>query len=312
LAGIVVSVLFVYLAVRKVDLSESLRVLGSLDPRWLVAAILVYLLLALPTRALRWRLILREQKPLPLKEVLVPIFIGYMVNNVLPARIGELYRAHYLGRRVRMKRSGALGSIVVERTFDGLVVVGMVLLLFLLFPQAQFLGGAALAMTLVFLALAGGILFYSLVTAGTNRTIDKALGLLPQRLQQSVGLRLEFFLKGIRGVSTTGKTLAVGFYTVCAWSFEACALALVLSSFRISLTLSGFILVYALSALATTLPSGPSYVGPYQYAFVLSLGASGISEETALAVSLATQLALFGSVTVIGLALLLRDQLHLR
>src|SRR5215213_5598418 len=78
LAGLLVSVIFVYLAVRKVDLLESLRVLRSLDLRWVVASMLVYLLLALPIRGLRWRLILREQKLLTLKEVLVPIYVGYM------------------------------------------------------------------------------------------------------------------------------------------------------------------------------------------------------------------------------------------
>jgi uncharacterized protein (TIRG00374 family) len=310
LAGLLVSVLFVYLAVRKVDLIESLQVLSSLDPRWIVASMLVYLLLALPIRGLRWRLILREQKLLSLKEILAPLYVGYMANNVLPARVGELYRAHFLGRRARMSRSGAVASIVIERTFDGLMLVGMVLLLFFLFPQDQFLGRAALVMTLVFLALAAGILFYGFATAGTNRAVHKALGLLPERLGQFVGLRLEFFLKGMRGVSATGGYLAVGLYTVCAWFFEACAIGLVLGSFRISLTLSGFVLVYALSALATALPSGPGYVGPYQYAFVLSLGASGFSEETALAVSLATQFSLFGSVIIIGLALLWKDQLQ--
>src|SRR5918997_4135927 len=125
LAGLLVSVLFVYLAVRKVDLLESLRVLGSLDPRWLFAGMLVYLLLALPIRGLRWRLILREQKPLSLKEIMVPIYVGYMANYVLPARVGELYRAHFLGRRARMSRSGAVASIVIERTFDGLMLVAM-------------------------------------------------------------------------------------------------------------------------------------------------------------------------------------------
>ena len=118
LAGLLVSVLFVYLAVRKVDLLESLRVLGSLDLRWIVAGMLVYLLIALPIRGLRWRLILREQKLLSLKEILAPIYVGYMANNVLPARVGELYRAHFLGRRARISRSGAMASIVLERTFE--------------------------------------------------------------------------------------------------------------------------------------------------------------------------------------------------
>jgi uncharacterized protein (TIRG00374 family) len=113
----VVSIFFVYLAVRRVDLSESLRALGSVRPGWLVAATLVYLS-GFPVRALRWGRILRSQRVLSFREVLVPAVVGHMANNVLPARTGEVYRAHFLGRRARMSRSGAMGSIVVERTLD--------------------------------------------------------------------------------------------------------------------------------------------------------------------------------------------------
>ena len=310
LSGIFISILFIYLAVRRVNLSESLRVLGSLDLRWLLAGTLVYLLVALPVRALRWRLILRAQKPLSLRRMLVSTYVGYMANNVLPARTGELYRAHFLGRREHMSRSGVVASIVVERTFDGLMLVGMMLLLLFLFPQAYFLSGVSLAMALIFLALAAGILVHSLASHRTHRIVNHGLAFLPEALLERLGGRLEIFLHGIRGISTTGGFLVAGLYTVSAWLLEACAIALVLSSFRISLTLSGFVLVYALSVLATTIPSGPGYVGPYQYAFVLSLGASGISQETALAVSLAVQLALFGALTVLGLALLWREQLR--
>ncbi len=307
LSSILVSVLFVYLAVRRVDLSESLQVLGSIDLWWLLAGTLVYLLLALPIRAVRWRRILRNQKTLAFGEALIPLLVGQMAIYVLPARTGELYRAHFLGQRAKMSRSSVVGSIVVERTFDIMILVGMMLLLFLLFPQAEFLGGAALATTLTFLALAAGILFYGVAPDRTHGIIDKMLSLLPQKLGQFINLRLQLFMNGIRGISTTRSISVLGFYTICAWLLEACAIALVLGSFGVLLTLSGFVLVYALSTLATILPSGPGYAGPYQYAFILSLGASGISQETALAVSLAVQIALFGSVTVVGLILLWRE-----
>ena len=88
--------LFVYLAVRKVDLYESFRVLGTARPEWLIAATLVYLSV-FPFRALRWRRILRAQKALSFKGVLVPILVGYAANSLLPARAGEIYRAHFLG-----------------------------------------------------------------------------------------------------------------------------------------------------------------------------------------------------------------------
>lgn len=309
LVGVLVSVLFVYLAVRKVDFSEFLRVLGTAQFGWLSAATLVYLSTFL-VRGLRWRRILRDQKALSFREVIVPLLVGYMANNVLPARTGEIYRAHFLGRRARMSRSGAAGSIVVERTFDGLMLVGLLLLLFVLFPNTHFLGGATLATGLVFLALAAGILFYGFTVDGTHRAIDKTLRILPQKLGEFISHRLKSFLQGIRGVSTVRGGLEAVVYTVLIWALEISAVALAVISFGVALPLSGYLLVYALAALGTMLPSGPAYVGPYQYAFVLALGFFAVSRETALAISVAAQVAFLGPVTVIGAVLLWREQLR--
>ena len=307
--GIFVSAFFAYLAVRQANLSESLDVLGTLRPWWLIAAILVYLS-SFPVRALRWRLILRAQKALSLRELMAPVFVGYMVNNVVPARAGEIYRAHFLGRRVRLSRSGVAASIVVERTFDGLMLVCALLLVFILFPQEHYLGGAALVTGLVFLGLAAGILLYTLTADRAHQVLNQGLGLLPRGLHGRLAGHLRSFLQGIRGISTVGGFLEAGMYTALIWILDGCAIALVVASFEVALPPIGFVLVFALVALSTTLPAGPGYIGPFQYAFVLSLGAFDVSRETALAISVAAQLALLGSVTVIGLALFGREQLR--
>ena len=308
-AGISVSVFFVYLAARQVDLAEALRALATVRPGWLGAATLVYLA-SFPVRGLRWRLILRAQKALPLGELMSAVFIGYMANNVLPARAGEVYRAHFLGRRARISRSGVAASIVVERALDGLMLVVALLFVFVAFPEEGYLGGAALVVGLVFLALAGCVFFYGLKTNPTHRIVGRALGLLPAALSGRLAGRLDSFLRGIRGISTVRGFLEAGAYTVLVWALDACAVALVVASFGVSLPPVGYALVFALVALSTTLPSGPGFVGPFQYAFVLSLGAFAVSRETALAVSVVAQLSLLGSVTLIGLLLLLREQLR--
>lgn len=309
LAGIFVSVVFVYLAARRVDLSESLRVLGSVQPAILVSAALVFLC-GYPVRALRWRRILREQKELSLRQTLVPVFVGYMANNLLPARAGELYRAHFLGRRASMSRSGAVASIVVERSFDGLMLVVFIVLASLLYPAERLLGVAAIITGLGFLALAAGILLYVLLVDRTHRAVDRGLGLLPRRVEGLVGERLRLFLRGMRGISTPGGALEVGAYTAVIWTLETAAMALAVLAFGVVLPAGGYLLLYTVAALGTAIPSGPAYVGPYQYAFVLALGVFAVSRETALAVSVGAQLALLGSVTLIGLLLLWREQLR--
>lgn len=291
------------------DLSEALRALRDVNPVLLAAATLVFLA-GYPVRALRWRRILREQKSLTLRQTLVPVFVGYMANNLLPARAGELYRAHFLGRRARMSRSGAAASIVVERAFDGLMLVVLILLVSVLFPGEGFLSTAAFVTGFVFLVLAVSLLLYVLLVDSTHGAVDRVVGLLPGRLETAVAERLKLFLRGMRGISTAGGALEAGAYTVVIWSVEVSAYTLAILAFGVTLPPAGYLLVYTLAALGTSLPSGPAYVGPYQYAFVLSLGVFAIPRETALAVSVGAQVALLGSVTIIGLILLWREQLH--
>ncbi|CAA9467350.1 MAG: hypothetical protein AVDCRST_MAG05-187 [uncultured Rubrobacteraceae bacterium] len=294
---------------RQVDYSQSLRALGTVRPGWLLAATLVYLS-SFPVRALRWRLVLRVQKALRVKELMAAVFVGYMANNVLPARAGEVYRAHYLGRRAGISRSGVAASIVVERALDGLMLVGAILFVSLAFPREDYLGGAALAAGLIFVSLAAGIFFYGLGPDRVHRTIGRGLERLPRAIQERLAGRLNSFLQGIRGISTAGEFAEAGAYTVLVWALDACAVALVVVSFGVTLPPVGYVLVFALVALSTTLPSGPGFVGPFQYAFVLSLGTFAVSRETALAVSVVAQLSLLGPVTLIGLALLWGGQLR--
>jgi len=203
-----------------------------------------------------------------------------------------------------------MGSIVIERTFDGLMLMVLMLLLVVLFPKTHFLGGMALSTGLVFLALAAGITFYSFATEGTHRVIDRILRILPRRFEGFINHRLKSFLHGIRGIWTVEGGVKATMYTLLIWTLEISAVALVLISFGVQLPLTGYLLVLTLASLSTALPSGPAYVGPYQYAFILALGFFAISQEMALAISIAAQVSLLGSVTIIGVILLLREQLR--
>jgi glycosyltransferase 2 family protein len=310
LAGVLISASFIYFAVRQVDFSEALRAMGTVQFGWLLGALFVYLL-AFPVRALRWRRLLHNQEALPFRKVMVAVLVGHMANNVLPARTGEIYRAHFLGRRAQMSRSGVMGSIVVERIFDVLVLVCLMLLLFILFPETRLIGGVALAtFGLFLLALATGIIFYSFTVGRSHQAIDKIFGILPQEIGAFISRRLKSFLRGTRSLSTVEGYLETVAYTVLIWTLEIGAVALIVISFGVVLPLSGYLLVHALAALSTALPSGPAYVGPYQYAFILALGFFAISEEKALAISVVAHLTLLGSVTLIGGVLLWREQLR--
>ena len=119
--GLAVSALFLGLLFVGVDRDELWESLREVDARWLLAAAPVYAA-ALWLRAARWRRILWPELPIGARETFAPMLVGYAANNVLPARAGEVLRALILKRRHGTSRSAAVGTIVVERALDGLVL----------------------------------------------------------------------------------------------------------------------------------------------------------------------------------------------
>ena len=114
--GILISLVCVYLALRGVDLGQTASIMSGAKLPWLCLAV-VGVSLDLVFRALRWQRLIAPIHPVPLRRLSGYMLVGYLANNVLPARLGELVRSHYLGDREGISRSATLGTVVVERIF---------------------------------------------------------------------------------------------------------------------------------------------------------------------------------------------------
>src|SRR3990172_7270887 len=123
--GIIISAIFVWLALRGIDLQKAWQAMQSANYWWLVPAVAVYFL-AVWARVWRWHYLLRPLKKIPLRTMFPIVVIGYMGNNIYPARIGEVLRAYVLKRKEEVPISANLATIVIERIFDGVVMLGFV------------------------------------------------------------------------------------------------------------------------------------------------------------------------------------------
>src|SRR5467141_3309756 len=116
-------------------------VLYTIDPRkvwsyaqhangWLLLLTIVVATVTFPVRTIRWRLILRDPdgRPFPWMPLWHATTIGFMANNLLPARAGEFARAYVASRQLPVRFTTSLGSIAVERVFDALVMLGLMAL----------------------------------------------------------------------------------------------------------------------------------------------------------------------------------------
>ena len=294
LSGLAFGALFLTLALRQFDRHQFEFALTTL--RWpLIGAACALYWMALGLRVYRWRTLLVELKAVSVAAVAESLLVGYAVNNLLPARLGELFRADYAKRRLEFTRSTLLGSIIVERLLDLVAILSCLALGLLLIQTVvnaerltTFKVIAAYALLIVVLGLLG------------VRTLTSRSTFITKRLSQKLA-RIALDLKaGLVSLNRRSRTVAIC-ASVAIWLFEVGALWMIFQALNITLTPGQALLLMGAASLSTLVPTAPGYVGTYQFVFALAMGAFGLPETLGVVASTLVQCFLFGSVTLAGL-----------
>jgi len=287
-----------YLAVRKVDPEEVSRVLLDINPAWIIGAWFFYIA-SITMRVLRWHLLLRELEPgVTVPRVAETLIVGFAVNYVLPARLGEVFRADYAKRRMQISRSSALGSIIVERLLDGLIVAG------LLWTGLGFFGrdrGFSEASPFVRIAVtASGLICVVVILILLLISLRQSRQRLPAWIQSRLGGLAE----GIASLRK-GPTLVVVIVSAGVWLLETLGLWSVCRSVGLALSAGQVILLMGAATLSTLVPTAPAFLGSYQYVFVVAMAAFRMPESAGIVAATTIQVVFFGTVTIVGLALMI-------
>ena len=300
-AGIAVSVVAIALVLRSVDLGRTVDVLRRADLRWIaVAAALSTSDLAF--RGLRWQRLIRPIVAVRYLPMFAYLLIGYAANNVLPARLGELVRSHYLGDREKISRASTLGTVVVERVVDIAVLVAIAALAILVLHVRGVVASAillGLAVTgLLVVALAVGIAAHRL--PGARRVIG-----LVDRWPSVAGAARK--LRDGLAVAGKPRTLAEALLlSVVAWGATVLAFAAIGQAIGLHLLIGEASLLAAGVALATAIPSGPGYLGTYELAAVKIAEALGRPTDQAFALALLAHASVLILTSVTGAGAFLR------
>ena len=279
--GIAISVACIWLVLRGVDLGQTANLLSGAKLPWLVLAVAAGSA-DLAFRALRWQQLIAPIRPVPLRRLSGYMLVGYLANNVLPARLGELVRSHYLGDREGISRSATLGTVVVERIVDTVVLVGIGAAAILILN----IRGVVVSAILVGIALAGLLVVVLAVALAAHRLPGARraaafLGRWPRIKGAVLSLR-----DGLR-VAALPKTIAVSvILSLAAWGCTVVAVLAVGQALGIELTVGEGALLAAGTNLATAIPSGPGYLGTFEYAGKTIAVAFGIPAARGLALAL--------------------------
>src|SRR3989338_1125090 len=133
LIGLTVSLFFLYLVLRQIDFTALKEALLAVNYLIVLLAVAVHFI-GFHLRALRWKYLLLSLKKLSVRQLFPYLAIGYMANNVLFLRLGEVVRAHVVGRAYELSRSSMLAVIFAERLYDGLSLVIFFGFLILILP----------------------------------------------------------------------------------------------------------------------------------------------------------------------------------
>lgn len=308
--GVLISLAFLYPVVQGLHLDLVWDYLQRAEYVWILPGVAVYFV-GVWLRTWRWHYMLRPVKRISLRALFPVVCIGYFGNNVYPARAGELLRAYVLRRREDMPISASLATILVERVFDGLV---MLIFVAVALPFAPLLAGYRAfvgLISLAFLAALGIFFAAALRPQAVRGTYTRWLrGILPQRVRVEVDGFVDRFLEGIRFLARPQDVTMTFFTSVLIWLVETLKYWFVMHAFAFSVPFIVLMLMNGIVNLATTLPAAPGYVGTFDTPGIAVLVAFGVNPELAAGYTLVLHAALWVPITVVGALFMWRE--HLR
>jgi uncharacterized protein (TIRG00374 family) len=308
--GIAISALLLWWVFRGQDMGEVMREIASADP-WLLLLATFLATVVFPIRAWRWRTILDPVQPgTTFRSRFAAVNIGFMGNNLLPARVGEFARAYAISRLEKVPVVAGLSTLVIERLLDALFLVTMLFAAMALpdfpaWPTDAETNYPAIARGIgITLGLVALLLFLLVLLPRQTVRVFEAVAnrLLPRSIRRPVVDALEAFLAGV-GILRNGRLLAESIaWTVFLWLVNALSFYVAFLAFDIQLSFTAALFFQSCLAFAVSVPSAPGFWGLYEGAArVVISGLWGIEASKVLGFAIGFHIAGFLPVTLMGL-----------
>lgn len=309
LIGFGISAIFTYYLLPGLKLEEVGKWLRTANYWWILPGVAVYFV-GLAARTWRWHYMLRHLKPIPLGRLFPVVCIGYFGNNVYPFRAGEVIRSYVLKRKEDVPMMSSLTTVIIERIFDGLVMLLFVFLALPFAPIPDAYRNFVVVLT-VLLVLATGFFVWM---AGQPQRMARlynwfAARLLPGSLRARVDDIFQRFMEGIQSLRSPRDVGMIFATSVVVWLMETVKYWFVMHAFDFSVSFLALMLMNGIVNLATTLPSAPGYVGTFDTPGIETLVAYGVARDLAAAYTAVLHVALWVPVTAVGAWFFWREQL---
>ncbi|RKZ21407.1 UPF0104 family protein [bacterium] len=299
LLGTGISILFIFLALRKVNFPELGEAFKTANYFYLIP-VCALTFLAFYLRAFRWRYLLLPVKDLSPNYLFPPLMIGFMGNYLLPARAGEFIRAYVAGEKAKIPKSAAFATIVFERVLDGLtlLLIGLVVLFIHPFP------GKFARMGITALAIYLAVLFLLLLLLYVPGFFEKFLVILPEKAREKGKRFIQSFSSGLEVMRNPRLLFPSFLYSLAVWGITGFFLYVLFFAYDLKLPLHAAYLTTVIFTIGIMIPSSPGFIGTFHYFVWLGLAVFGVKKEVALSYATLLHFSQFIVVVITGLVFL--------
>jgi uncharacterized protein (TIRG00374 family) len=311
LVGLLISALAIRELASQVRGPELLGYLAATN--WpLMALCFASVPLSMLLKVVRQRYLFGDLPAPPVQPLYSALYIGYLMNTVLPGRVGEFVRAFLIGRQKAIGIPAALTSIVLEKLLDLATLAILLVVLILVTPLPAWATPMAYTSAA---AVAAGLVTFGLILV-FRRHVTSLVAWVDQRVGplRRLGLAAltSSFLDGLAGLGRGRSLPGLILWSIVVWASSAVSLWVGLASVGISVGLTGVLLTLVVTNIGMAVPSAPGYAGVFEGLVVLALLPYAIGETHALAAALVLHAAVFGNFIVGGLWYLRRGGYSLR
>lgn len=307
--GIIISSICVYFAFRGIDWSVVFESIAKVKIPYLLIVTVIYIFGYL-IRSFRWHFLLRGVKKVPALKLFPHIMIGFFLNNILPMRIGEFARAYTSGKKLSMPVSASFGSIVLERTFDGLCFIIIFLISFNFMPFPGWVKRGGVAAGIFFLGM-----MVVLVIVSFNE--DRAYMILsripvPKVFKEKIEHFMGDFFMGLRSLRSVKMIGFIIISSLCIWGIELLCFYLMSLAFQLHIELIHVVFIAMCVVLGVMVPAAPGYIGTYELAGRAGLEISGVDPHVGISFILFLHFFQFIIIAALGIPSLLLQQISMK
>lgn len=314
---LLITVVFLYFVFVNLDIKELLYLIKGFDIRYGIF-LAISILVSLSFRGLCFKQLISKTKSTPLFDMIPLCISGAALNIVLPARAGDFFRAYYVGHKYGIDKVKVFGAIMLERIFDGLVILSMLFVAILLYNKNQLAQNLCMWAGVIFIS---GLLF-ALLLIKYNKTdlvckfLEEKTNFLPEVIKKVFHSFLHFinkicnsFVSGFEVLKYPKTLIRIVLTSLAIWGFECLNYYFMILGFHCDVDWSVVLFIISFIALACMIPSTSIFVGPYQFAVIAAFAIYNIPKETALAISLVEQAIVTIVTSIVATVFLLKNNI---